>query len=59
MNISPCVDRRFSVVVKEYDKIYHIGRNNASSLSLFDNYFMYWKIIIVVETVYPEKIISC
>ena len=27
MNIPPCVDSQISVVVKEFDDIFHIGRN--------------------------------
>ena len=32
---------------------------NALNLSLFDNDFMYWKMILVGDTVYSERIISC
>ena len=31
MNVSSCIDRRFSVVVKECDEIYQIGRNEIST----------------------------
>ena len=36
-----------------------LGAINALSLSVFDNEFMYWNIILVGETVYSERIISC
>ena len=32
MNISPCVDSQYSVVVKECDEIYHLGRNEGFEL---------------------------
>ena len=29
MNISACVDSQFSVVIKDFDEIYHLGRNEC------------------------------
>ena len=36
-----------------------LGAINALSLSLFDNAFVYWKIIILGDKNYPEKVITC
>ena len=32
---------------------------NELSLLLFDNYFMYWRISLLGETVSPERLTSC
>ena len=37
----------------------NLGAMNDLSLSLFDNAFIYWKIILVGDTVSTERIISC
>ena len=36
-----------------------LGAMNDFSLFLYENAFMYWKISLVVDTLYPESIISC
>ena len=36
-----------------------LGSNNALILSLFENSLMYWKRVVVEDTVSPERIISC
>ena len=59
MNVSSCIDSRFSVVVEECDEICRLGRNKRSYLSLFDNAFIYCIRILVRETNSPESIISC
>ena len=35
MNVSSCIDRRFSILVKEGDEIFHIWRNKRSELFTF------------------------
>ena len=43
MDVPPCVDRRFSVVVKEHDDIFHIGRNKCLEI------ITVWKCLCIIE----------
>ena len=57
MNIYPCVDSLFSVVVKECDDICPLGIIECFDFVYFDNAFVYWKRIIIGGTVSSERII--
>ena len=59
MNVSSCVDNRFSVAVNECDEICHLRRGDAFNLLLFDNDIIYWKIMFLIDIVSLERNIFC
>ena len=59
VDISPYVGRLFPLLSSNLMISVILGAMNNLSLSLFDNSFMYWKRIIVGDTVYPESMILC
>ena len=59
MNISSYIDSRFPLFSSNAMRYVILVAMNDLSLSLFDNAFMYCNRSLVVDTVSPERVISC